>query len=127
MVLSNGQFRFVFTARDYPTSVAFYRHSLGLPVDHDWDYGPADKGTVFLAGTGIIEIFVLPPGTDWVKPQGISMLIQVDDADRWLQRAQEHNLKIIQEPVSYPWGHRVLRVEDPDGIIVSLFSLLPAE
>jgi predicted enzyme related to lactoylglutathione lyase len=123
MTLPNGQFRLVFTARDYTASVAFYRDGLQLPIDHDWDYGPDDKGSVFHAGSGMVEIFAPASGAAVVKPQGISMSIQVDDADRWYQMALKHQLPILQEPVSYPWSHRMFKVSDPDGIVIGLFSV----
>ncbi len=126
MVLPNGQFRVVFTANDYQASLAFYRDDLGLQIDHDWDYGPGDRGTVFKAGTGLIEIFGRAPGLEVHRPQGMGLLIQVEDADQWLKRARERRLTVVQEPVTYSWGHRILRLQDPDGIIVSLFSLVAA-
>ena len=122
MVLANGQFRFMFTARDYAASVAFYRDDLGLPLDHDWDYGPGDAGSVFHAGAGMIEIFSAAPGVEVARPQGVSMLIQVDDVDAFYRHAQERGLKVLLEPTTFPWGQRVLRLEDPDGIIVALFT-----
>ena len=48
MVLPKGQFRFLFTPKNYADSVTFYRDGLGLAIDHDWDFGPADRGTVFI-------------------------------------------------------------------------------
>jgi catechol 2,3-dioxygenase-like lactoylglutathione lyase family enzyme len=125
MVLPNGQFRVLFSPKDYPASVAFYRDGLGLPIDHDWDYGAGDYGTVFLAGGGMIELLGLAPDAGYVKPEGINLIIQVDDADRWLQLARTRKLNIVREPTSYPWGHRVLRLADPDGIMISLFALIP--
>jgi predicted enzyme related to lactoylglutathione lyase len=124
MILANGQFRFVFSPRDFEASVAFYKEGLALPVDHEWDYGGGDQGAVFLAGGGMVELLGLQPGQEYVAPQGTSMLIQVDDADRWLVLARDRGMKVLQEPVTYPWGHRVLRLADPDGITVSLFSLV---
>jgi len=122
MVLANGQFRFMFTARDYGASVAFYRDDLGLPLDHDWDYGPSDAGSVFHAGAAMVEIFSAAPGVEVPRPQGVSMLIQVEDVDAFYRRAQERGLKVLLEPTTFPWGQRVLRLEDPDGIVVALFN-----
>jgi len=122
MVLRDGEFRFVFTAKDYAKSVAFYRDDLELPVHHDWDYGPDDKGTVFFAGPGLIEIFSPVGGATFVKPAGVGMLLRVADVDEWYQRALALQLPVIQEPTTYPWGHRVMRLTDPDGIVVSLYS-----
>jgi predicted enzyme related to lactoylglutathione lyase len=126
MVLPNGQFRLMFSPKNYEASVAFYRDKLQLSIDHDWDYGGGDCGTVFHAGGGMIELLGLLPGSQYVQPQGLSVLIQVDDIDQWHTQALQREVKITQEPTTYPWGHRVLRVTDPDGIVVSLFSLVTA-
>lgn len=122
MVQPNGQFRVVFSPQDFEAAAAFYRDGLGLPVDHEWDFGGGDRGIVFIAGGGMVELIGLMPGQAYVKPQGLGLLIQVDDADRWYGLAQERGLPVAQEPTSYPWGHRIVRLADPDGIVVSLFS-----
>jgi len=126
MILPTGQFRFVFYPKDYAATYAFYRSGLGLSVDHEWDYGAGDCGVVFFAASGMIELLSLAPDSEYVKPQGIQMLIEVDDVDLWFRMSQERGLQILQEPVTYPWGHRVLRLKDPDGVVVSLFSAVPA-
>lgn len=124
-MLPNGQFRYIFTPKDYEAAVAFYRDGLQLPIDHDWDFGGGDCGTVFIAASGMIELLGLHPGADYVRPQGGYLLIQVDDADRWHALARQRGLTITQEPTSFPWGHRILRLADPDGLGISLFSLIP--
>ena len=121
-MLPNGQFRFVFHPKNYEAAVAFYRDGLQLPIDHDWDFGGGDRGTVFIAGAGMIELIGLLPGAEYVAPAGGFLLVQVDDADRWHALAQERGLTIAAAPVSYPWGHRIVRLTDPDGLGVSLFS-----
>ena len=121
-MLPNGQFRFVFHPKNYEAAVAFYRDGLQLPIDHDWDFGGGDRGTVFFAASGMIELIGLLPGADYVAPAGGFLLIQVDDVDRWHDLAQQRGLTIAAAPISYPWGQRVLRLSDPDGLIISLFS-----
>ena len=125
MVLENGQFRFMFTARDYASAVAFYRDGLQLPLDHDWDFGPGDAGSVFKAGMGMIEVFSPAPDAEYVRPSGISMLLQVDNVDEWMDRALERDLSIEEEPRTQTYGQRTLRLRDPDGIIVTLFHSVP--
>jgi predicted enzyme related to lactoylglutathione lyase len=122
MTLPTGQFRIVFSPKDYEASAAFYRQGLALPVDHEWDYGGGDRGIVFVAAGGMIELLGLTPGAQYIQPQGVSVLIQVDSADRWYSLAKERGLKVVQEPTTYPWGHRVVRLADPDGLVVSLFN-----
>ncbi len=126
MMEPGGQFRIVFSPKDFEASRAFYRDGLELPVDHEWDYGGGDKEIVFLAAAGMIELLGLAPGAAYVQPQGVGVLVQVDNADRWFKLAKERGLKVVQEPVSYPWGHRMVRLADPDGLVVSLFHPVQA-
>ncbi len=124
MSLPSGQFRVVFSPKDFEAARAFYRDGLSMPVDHEWDYGGGDRGIVFLAASGMIELLGLATGAQYVQPQGLGVLIQVDSADRWFDLAKERGLKVSQEPTSYPWGHRVVRLADPDGLVVSLFHTI---
>lgn len=126
MILPNGQFRFVFTPKDYEASVWFYRDGLGLPIDHDWDYGGGDRGTVFIAGGGMVELLGQLPGTEYQQPSGMLMM-QVEDVDWAYQQICERKLHVILEPTTFSWGHRIVRLEDPDGIVVALFSVVPPE
>lgn len=121
-MLGKGEFRVILWPNDFAATYAFYKNGLELAVDHEWDYDSGDKGVVFLAGGGMIELLARMPEQAFVAPQGVGVLIQVDDADHWFGLAQQRGLKVIQEPVSYPWGHRVTRLQDPDGLVVSLFS-----
>lgn len=126
MILPQGQFRFVFTARDYAASLAFYRDGLGLPIDHDWDFAPSDRGTVFVAGSAQVEVFGKADDAPYIPPAGVGMLLQVDDVDAFYRLAQQRGLPIAQEPTTFPWGQRILRLSDPDGIVVSLFTPVKA-
>lgn len=127
MILPNGQFRFVFTPKDYEASVWFYRDGLGLPIDHDWDYGSGDRGTVFVAGSGMVELLGQIPGTEYQQPCGGMLLMQVEDVDWAYKQLGELKMPVILEPTTFPWGQRILRLEDPDGIVVSLFSEVTPE
>lgn len=120
MIQPDGQFRLMFTAKEYAKAVAFYEDGLGLTLDHDWNGGPGDQGSVFEAGGGMVEIFAAAPGAEYVAPRGVSMLLQVDDADRCLVLARERGLTVVEEPTTQSWGQRTLRLCDPDGIVVTL-------
>lgn len=124
MVLPNGTFRFMFVPKDYQASVAFYRDGLGLPIDHTWDFGPKDCGTVFLAGAGQVEVLGGLPGLDYAAPQGPWMEMQVEDVDAFYEEVKAKGLKVVLEPTTFPWGHRIMKLEDPDGILVWLFTVV---
>ena len=65
--------------------VGFYRDGLGLSVLNTWDRNPDDRGTIFAAASGMIEVLQLPRGggplhvQDDRPPQGAFMVIEVDE------------------------------------------------
>jgi hypothetical protein len=58
--MASGQFRFAYFTPEYASSVTFYRHGLELPILESWDRGPDDRGKLFGAASGIIEVLMLP-------------------------------------------------------------------
>ncbi len=96
-----------------------------------WDRGPDDRGTLFQAAAGIIEVLArpgTPPATtpwDLRPPQGAMLVIEVDDVDEWYRRAVDRTLPITEGPTDQPWGHRSLYLTDPDGITLYLFMPIP--
>jgi catechol 2,3-dioxygenase-like lactoylglutathione lyase family enzyme len=120
--MPGGEFRFGFFSTDYEATVAFYRDSLELPVVGGWDQGLDSRGTLFSAGSGVIEAIALPPGREFAPPEGAWLVIEVEDVDRLYQRALQRGLRIRQELTERPWGAREFKVFDPSGIIVVLFS-----
>ena len=119
-----GEFRFIFRAKDYETSVTFYRDELELPIVASWDRGPAQRGTLFQAASGIIEVLALAPGEEYTPLQGGELAYEVDDVDEQYQRVQEKGLPIRGELADKPWGHRTFSVTDPDGIKVIVYSII---
>ena len=58
--MRNGQFRFAYFTPKYEETVAFYRQGLELPTIEAWDRTPDDRGTLFAAASGVIEVLALP-------------------------------------------------------------------
>jgi len=119
-----GEFRFIFRAKDYDASVAFYRDGLELPIVGSWDRGPAERGTMFQAASGIIEVLALRSGETYVQPQGMELYYKVDNVEGWYERVQEKGLPINKGLADKPWGHRTFSVTDPDSIKVILYSVI---
>ena len=119
-----AEFRFIFRAKDYDASVTFYRDGLELPIIGSWDRGPAERGTLFQAASGIIEVLALAPGRECVSLQGGELAYEVDGVDERYRRVQEKGLPIRGELADKPWGHRSFSVTDPDGIKVILYSVI---
>lgn len=117
---ARGEFRFAYQAEDYEATLAFYE-ALGLQDLGRWDRGADDKGALFGAASGMIEILKLPADERFVAPQG-AVLIEVDDVDAWHERARGAGIAVDQKPTDRPWGHRDLTVSDPNGLRLIFFS-----
>ena len=62
-----NQFRCAFFTDQFETTVDFYKSTLGFEVGETWDRTADDKGAVFLAGGGMIEVLTMPNhNEDWV-------------------------------------------------------------
>jgi len=127
-MIGKGQFRFSYFTRDYEATISFYRDDLELPVVESWDRSPDDRGTLFAAASGIIEVVFRPDdpasfhGWDDRPPQGAFMAIEVPDVERAYRRATERHLSIREEMTTQPWGHRSFCVREPNGLILYVFS-----
>ncbi len=51
-----GQFRFSYFTPEYEATLAFYRDGLGFSILESWDRGLDDRGTLFGAASGVIEV-----------------------------------------------------------------------
>ena len=127
-MIGKGQFRFSYFTRDYGATISFYRDDLELPVVESWDRSPDDRGTLFAAASGIIEVVFRPDdpasfhGWDDRPPQGAFMAIEVPDVERAYRRATERQLSIREEMTTQAWGHRSFCVREPNGLIIYVFS-----
>ena len=126
--MTNGQFRCAFFAPDYEATVTFYRDGLELSLVETWDKGENDRGTLFSAASGIIEVLALPTERDegsvwdYREPQGVWIVIEVEDVDGKYSRALARGLPVKEELKDQNWGHRSFIVSDPNGVGIYLFS-----
>src|SRR5437588_661089 len=126
--MSTREFRCCFYAADYEKALAFYRDGLELPVLQSWDRSADDRGTLFVAASGIIEVLAMPQqrplmGISDTRPlQGVGLVIEVDDVDAWYQRAVQKGLPIAEGLVNQKWRHRSFQLTDPAGVGLYLFS-----
>lgn len=126
--MGNGQFRFAYFTPKYEETVAFYRQGLELPSIEAWDRTPDDRGTLFGAASGVIEVLALPGNAqsdhlwDDRPPQGAFMVIEVDQVELLYQCAVEKGLPIQHELKDQGWGHRSFCVREPNGLTLNFFS-----
>ncbi len=119
-----GQFRFLFTARDYDATVGFYTDTLGLRVVHQWD--DHGRGTIVAAsGSGQIEIFA---GDGDVTPlAGAALAWEVDDVDSTYVALRAEGVEFLGEPQDRPWGHRNVTLQAPEHLLITLFTVVGDE
>jgi catechol 2,3-dioxygenase-like lactoylglutathione lyase family enzyme len=127
--MHKGQFRFAYFTTDYEATIAFYRDGLKFPIVDSWDRSAEDRGTVFAAASGLVEVLLRPTSDDAEhlfdrrQPQGAFMVIEVEDVDSAYQQAVGNDLPIQKELSMQSWGHRSFCVREPNGLTLYLFSL----
>lgn len=126
-----GEFRFTYFTDKYIETLEFYEHKLGFILEHSWDRNDHDKGSLFIAGAGLIEVLLLPDkkelryaGLDYRNPQGAFMCIQVWDVDDLFEKYKSAGVPFKQEITDQSWGHRSFSVLEPNGLILFFFQEL---
>ncbi len=56
------------------------------------------------------------------KPQGIEIALETEDVDGAYAHAVSCDALPVTKPTDMPWGQRLARVKDCDGILVELCS-----
>lgn len=123
-----GQFRFTYFTEKYTETFSFYKKQLQLRLMHSWDRNEQDKGALFRAGTGLVEILKRPTdgktneGLDYRTPQGVFMCIQVWNIDELFAKYQEANIPFKQTLTCQTWGHKSFSVIEPNGLVLFFFQ-----
>lgn len=117
---------------DYEASRAFYRELLGFGVAEEWRE-PADVGCIFSphldGSTGLIEIHRMSeddPRYERVFSQPLSndkidIQLRTPDLRSWVDRLQGR--WPFSEPETTPWGHRWIKLRDPDNVLIAIYEV----
>ncbi|WP_370979707.1 VOC family protein [Agaribacterium sp. ZY112] len=57
-------------------------------------------------------------------PQGVVVTVELDDVDAVYQKALALKLPVIVELCDEEWGQRHFMVEDPNGLLVDVYTML---
>ena len=122
------ELRVVITTSDYDRLVKWYCVGLGLEPTAIWNNGQG-RAMVLDMGKATLEIF------DEVQAETIDDLeagrrisgqvrfaLQVPDLKAALDRLLAHGATLIHPPVITPWGDHNVRLQDPDGMQITLFQ-----
>jgi catechol 2,3-dioxygenase-like lactoylglutathione lyase family enzyme len=128
------ELRVALTVEDYERTLGFYRDVLGLPQVEAWEDADG-SGAVLDAGRATLEV-LSTSHADMVdrievgQPVGarVRLALKVDDSAETAERLVAAGGELVGGPVVTPWAHRNVRLHDPDGMQLTLFTVIdPAE
>jgi len=123
------QLRVAITTQDYQRLVKFYCEGLGIEPSAVWNNG--GQALMLEMGTATLEIFDEDQAASIDEIEAgrrvsgqIRFAIQVPDLESALSRLVAHGALLVHPPVVTPWGDRNARIQDPDGMQITLFQTL---
>jgi catechol 2,3-dioxygenase-like lactoylglutathione lyase family enzyme len=124
------ELRFAYTVEDYEEAVRFYRDALGLPVIQEWDE-PTGSGAILDAGRATLELLSVSQSelVDRIEvgelvSGPIRLALEVEDSDETGKALASAGAQKIGGPVITPWAHKNVRLRSPDGMQLTLFTVL---
>ncbi len=122
------ELRIALTSGDYERLVKFYSAGLGIQPSAIWnnDGGQAmildmGKATLELFDERQAEIIDQLEAGRRVSGQ-VRLALQVPDLEAAMERLLAHGATLVHEPVRTPWGDYNVRLQDPDGMQITLFQ-----
>ena len=124
------ELRVAFTAREYERLVRFYCDGLGLETTQVW---PGDQGRAVILdmGQATLEIFDEKQANTIDQLEAgerlsgqIRFALKVPDLKAAMERLLSKGAILVHPPVVTPWGDYNIRLQDPEGMQVTLFQVL---
>lgn len=124
------ELRVALTVEDYERALAFYRDALGLPVVYAWDESEG-RGAILAAGRATLEVISadqaelidrVEVGERVAGP--VRLALSVEDSARTAAELAAAGGEILGGPAETPWRHLNARVRAPDGMQLTLFTVL---
>ncbi len=108
---------------DVPGLVRFYQSVLGAEAEGDSRHAiikTEGSGMAIFSLEGMEEM--APGSTAGMGAGAVTLMFEVEDADREYERLLALGVEIIKPPETYPWGARSAWFRDPDGNIVDFYA-----
>jgi catechol 2,3-dioxygenase-like lactoylglutathione lyase family enzyme len=122
------ELRVALTTSDYDRLVRLYTTGLGLEPAQIWNNGQG-RALIIDMGRATLEIFdeaqaELIDGIEAGRRVSgpVRFALQVPDLDSAIERLLAHGATLVHAPVVTPWGDRNARLQDPDGMQITLFQ-----
>jgi lactoylglutathione lyase len=127
------ELRVAVTAENYEEALAFYRDALGLPVVESWE-NEGGSGAVLDADRATLEVLSRSQVeyVDEIEAGGIPsgpvrFALEVQDSVAAAERLEAAGAERVGGPVVTPWRHRNVRLRAPDGMQLTLFTILDSD
>jgi uncharacterized glyoxalase superfamily protein PhnB len=127
------ELRVAVTTADYERLVKFYCEGLGIEPAQFWNNGQG-RALILDMGHATLEIF------DETQAQTIDQIeagkrvsgqirfaLQVPDLQTAMERLLAHGATLVHPPVITPWGDNNVRLQDPDGMQITLFQVMESK
>jgi methylmalonyl-CoA/ethylmalonyl-CoA epimerase len=122
------ELRVALTTADYERLVKFYCDGLGIEPAAIWN-NEGGKALILDMGKATLELFderqadVIDQLEAGRRVSGqIRFALQVPDLNTAMERLLAHGATLVHEPVQTPWGDTNVRLQDPDGMQITLFQ-----
>jgi catechol 2,3-dioxygenase-like lactoylglutathione lyase family enzyme len=122
------ELRVALTTGDYERSVKFYCGGFGLTPAQFWNNGQG-RALILDMGHATLEIFdeTQAETIDMIETEQrvsgqIRFALQVPDLKAAMERLLAHGAVLVHPPVMTPWGDTNVRLQDPDGMQITLFQ-----
>ncbi|MEW6404232.1 MAG: VOC family protein [Chloroflexota bacterium] len=122
------ELRVALTTADYERLVKFYCDGLGIKPAQIWNNGQG-RALVLELGHATLEIFDEAQAeiVDQIETEQrisgqIRFALQVPDLKAAMERLLAHGATLVHPPVITPWGDYNVRLQDPDGMQITLFQ-----
>lgn len=123
------QLRIALTTSEYERLVKFYCDGLGIEPAAQW-HNDGGQALMLEMGQATLEIFdekqaeVIDRIEAGERVSGrVRFALQVPDLESAMERLLANGAKLVHEPAVTPWGDTNVRLEDPDGMQVTLFQV----
>jgi predicted enzyme related to lactoylglutathione lyase len=120
--------RVALTTSDYERAIKFYCEGLGLEPAQIWN-NDQGQAAMLEMGSATLEIF------DETQAQTVDQIeagrrtsgqirfaLQVPDLKAAMERLLAHGARLVHPPVVTPWGDYNVRLQDPEGMQITLFQ-----
>ena len=122
------ELRIALTTSDYERLVKFYCDGLGIEPAAIWNNGQG-QALVLNMGNATLEIFdeAQAETIDQIEAGRrisgqIRFALQVPDLKTTMERLLANGATLVHPPITTPWGDYNVRLQDPDGMQITLFQ-----